>query len=800
MNEFSNIPSNAKVRVKWKVKQYDYSLEQKNNLIAKMSEKLGIPRRHIQVDPIIIKENGEEISFSNEVISSIQRPDFQIKLFKSYLKENKIEDYDFDEILKIDAEINSNIDYKVYDNFCRYSINWIKWSNFLSYGEDNFFDFRNLKNLVLLNGKPGNTSGKTTFAIELIHFLLFGKTDKAKTLAQVFNNNLINATEVYVEGSLSIEGEEYVIRRVLTRPEAKKRTSKSKVTQKVSYYKVIGNNLEELVDVENMVGENNTQTNQAIKKVIGDESDFDMIICATSKNLNELVGKTEGERGKLFTKWIGLLPIQEKGEIAKKIFNELKTTFKSNLYNREDLINNIKTNELNMKSIYESIDKMNKDNINIQNELNEILEKVNKLNESKCKVEENLLKMDETTLKNNSKTFTENINKFKELIIKQDEELKKIVITEKRNTSELNADMVKYNKLKEETLEKRGVLLGKYSLFKKEREEFIKNGKICPTCHRPYTDAEYEKYLSEIDEKMANVVKEGNTLKGILSDCERELALINEFNVREKENLQLSLKKAALENQLANELKKLEENNKLIEQYEENKKAIDENNKIVMEINNYRVSYKDKQNTLNYNNYTIGQYNSSIVSLEKENELNNAIIKELESESKLIRNWAIYLDMVGKNGITKMVLRKTLPIINANLQALLAGVCDFNLEIMMNEKNEVLFTMFRDGIRQDLSLCGSGYEETVASLAIRAVLGKISTLPKLNFLLLDEIFATVAKENLEKVERFLRKLLTDYDFILIISHMEEISSWFDTIITVNKENGISKIESTLCEK
>ena len=156
--------------------------------------------------------------------------------------------------------------------------------------------------------------------------------------------------------------------------------------------------------------------------------------------------------------------------------------------------------------------------------------------------------------------------------------------------------------------------------------------------------------------------------------------------------------------------------------------------------------------------------------------------------------------MVGKNGITKMVLRKTLPIINANLQALLAGVCDFNLEIMMNEKNEVLFTMFRDGVRQDLSLCGSGYEETVASLAIRAVLGKISTLPKLNFLLLDEIFATVAKENLEKVERFLRKLLTDYDFILIISHMEEISSWFDTIITVNKENGISKIESTLREK
>ena len=371
---YLSIPSKAKINVNWKVKQYDYSLEQRNNIISKISEKYGIPKRHIRVTPIIINNKNEEICITNEVISNIQKPDFQVKLFKSYLKENDIKNYDLETILAIDAEINGKIDYKVYDSFCRYSINWVKWSNFLSYGEDNYFDFRDLKKLVLLTGKPSNTSGKTTFAIELIHFLLFGKTDKAKTLANVFNNKLNEATEVVVEGSLTIEGTEYIIRRILSRPDAKKRTNKSKVTQKVSYYKVIGDNVEELEDTDSLMGENNIKTNQAIKKVIGDEKDFDMIICATNKNLNELVSKTEGERGKLFTKWIGLLPIQEKNDIARKYYNELRTTFKSNIYNREDLKSKILVNEANIKGLEEFLLALQKENANLKEEKIEINE------------------------------------------------------------------------------------------------------------------------------------------------------------------------------------------------------------------------------------------------------------------------------------------------------------------------------------------------------------------------------------------------------------------------------------------
>ena len=103
--------------------------------------------------------------------------------------------------------------------------------------------------IYLLKGASG--SGKTTFAIDLLHFLLYGKTTKVDTLAKVFNKHIPNATQVVVEGCITIDGEDYIIKRTITRPVLSKRSAKSKVAQKVEYYKIIGDTqteLEEYVD------------------------------------------------------------------------------------------------------------------------------------------------------------------------------------------------------------------------------------------------------------------------------------------------------------------------------------------------------------------------------------------------------------------------------------------------------------------------------------------------------------------------------------------------------------------------
>ena len=160
-----NIGQNAILTIEWNVRPVDFSREKELNIIETVASKYGVPKEHVKVVPnfITINNKGEEVALTNDTIQNIQDPKFQQHLFKVYLDENGIEDYDFDELIKIDSQINSLIDYEVYDKSKRYEIKWIRWSNFLSYGDDNFFDFTQLNGLVLLNGEPANQSGKSTF-------------------------------------------------------------------------------------------------------------------------------------------------------------------------------------------------------------------------------------------------------------------------------------------------------------------------------------------------------------------------------------------------------------------------------------------------------------------------------------------------------------------------------------------------------------------------------------------------------------------------------------------------------------
>ena len=68
--------------------------------------------------------------------------------------------------------------------------------------------------------------------------MLFGKTNtnKAKTLGELFNNYLPDERILNVEGCISIDGDDYIIRRTLTRPIAGKKSKT--VTNKVEYYKL----------------------------------------------------------------------------------------------------------------------------------------------------------------------------------------------------------------------------------------------------------------------------------------------------------------------------------------------------------------------------------------------------------------------------------------------------------------------------------------------------------------------------------------------------------------------------------
>lgn len=788
------VGSKARINVHWKVNPYDYSKEKQSTLVSKFSKKYDIPKDKVRVVPdfIMLDNNGDKVSIANDVIANIQKPEFQQQLFGEYLSVNEIKNYDFEQIKKIDAEINASMNYEVYETYKHYTIKWVKWSNFLSYGDENFFDFTTLKGLILLSGNPANQSGKSTFAIDLIHFLLFGKTDKAATQEKIFNKHMPEATEVVVEGCINIEGDDYVIKRTLKRPSLSKRSSRSKTVQKVEYYKIIGDIKQELedYDVEAHQQENNVATNKIIKESIGNESDFDMIICATSSNLDNLIEKKEAERGKLLSRWIGLLPLEEKDIRARELYNSnVKPYLLSSRVNAETLKEEVNAYKVAIQGLKTNI-------IKGENQIKNIEEELTKLNDvrttyisSKNKIDETLLKVDIVTLNQAIENLV-NQGKQKNLELQEVEnEIKKLgeVKYSANEYDDVNKLIIKHStdiaKIRAE-----------YSSIKNIIEA-LKKSEYCPTCGRKYENVDNSKKIEEHTKTLDELTIQGKNVNEELQKCQTRMEEIKKQREVYEMVSKLTVQKSLLETKIATLRMDYKEKTNIHKEYEKNNEAIDKNNKLDIQIRNLETQIKTNQISKETHLKAIEREKNDILNYERTMEEKNAMIKQIEEEEKLMRSWRIYLDMVGRNGISKMVLRKALPIINAKMSQLLSDVCDFNVEININDKNDIIFYLVKDGVYSDLT-SGSGFEKTAAALALRIVLGNISTLPRLESLILDEVLARVSEDNLECMHNLLLKVLEEYKFIMLITHNTAIKDWCDTEIVVNKDSNISRLAIT----
>lgn len=785
------IREKSRINVEWKVNPYDYNNEKVDEIVTKFSKKYGMPKSNIKVSPkfIMVGKNGEEIKSTGDIIMNIQDPAFQQNLFKEYIEINGITDYDFELIKSIDAEINSKIDYDIYDKYRRYSIKWIRWSNFLSYGEDNFFDFTTLKGFTLLNGEPSNQSGKTTFAIDLIHFLLFGKTDKASTLDRIFNKHIPSATEVSVEGCITIDNVDYVIRRKITRPSLSKRTSKSKSTQKVEYYKIVGKDMETLEDyVESEHGESSVKTNKIIKETIGKESDFDLIMSITEDNLDDLLRQKETERGRLLSRWIGLLPLEQKDTLAREKFNSsIKPYLLSNRYNIEDLNTEITAFNEAIDESNKTIDGCKADINNYDKEISESETLKNNLLSAKQDVDKNIANIDIETLKRSIEDCIADGKKKKEQLESIEKEINEI--------GEINFSVTEYDAKVEEranVLAKKTTAAHEYKTVK-DTIEHLRKSEFCPTCGRKLDNVDNSEKISQLETQLKDIERNGKELGEKMTILDNEISRLKTDREKFNNHSSLVVKKSALEVNISKLREKYKDYTQQMKEYNKNMEAISKNNELDIKIRNISDKITNTRYSRELSSKKVTQEEKNIENYKKNIEDRNKVIDKIKEEEKVIKNWKIYLEMVGKNGVSKMVLRNTLPILNANISKMLYNVCDFNVEISINEKNDVVFYIIKDGIKSDLS-SGSGFEKTASALALRSVLANISTIPRSNIVIIDEVWGRVAKENLENVKSIMDRMLDDYSAIILISHLDSVNDWCKNKITVVKKDNISRLK------
>ena len=787
MTKKIDIGQNAKVKIQWNVHQSNYSRELENSMIALMAKKYGIPAKNITIETNYITNNTNDV-LAAETVQSIHDPKFQQELMKQYIANNDIKDIDFEEILKIDSQINSLINYDAYDKGKKYTIKWVKWSNFLSYGPDNYFDFTTLNGLVLLNGEPANKSGKSTFAYDLLHFLLFGKTNtnKAKNLSELFNNYLPETRTINVEGCINIDGEDFIIRRTLTRPAQGKKTKT--VTNKVEYYKVSEDGSEEILPEDNKQEASTTATSKIIKEALGNESDFDLIISANAKDLDNIISLTETEKGRLLSRWIGLSLIEDKDIKAREKWNkEISVGRYSDMYNQTQLETDIEELTATLTHNVAQIEAYNNQIDTLNKSIEEYQQSKELLLSSRQIIDNSLLKVDVSTLQNTINMLVEDgkrKNSMVEILEKDLSEMGEIVFSE----DEYKSMRSENERLISKMAETRATI---NSL--KSTNKALESAEFCPTCGKKFDNVDNSAQISQNTERIKQLTSDGIAMKKRSDELTSAMATIEELRVKANKKTQIELKIAALKTEIANKRAEYKEKSQTLKEIEKNKEAIKKNSEIDAHINvvnaNISSGETNKRNLLN-----------TITSLEKENarhtetiSLRKSYLVKIAEERKIEKYWKLYLQMIGKDGISKMVLRNTLPIINSELNRLLGDITDFRVEVVMNEKNDVDFLLIRDETVTRLS-AASGLEKTQSALALRVVLGNMSKLSRPPFILLDEVLGTVASENYDDMRKLYNKITEYYSFILHITHINDIADWHDSIVTVQKVDNISRIK------
>ena len=719
---------------------------------------------------------ADDVTHNVDISFNILDKNYQIELVKLFLKSKSSEDK-IEDILKIDSAVDNKLSLNENEvtPFKKWYIKKIEFSNFLSYGENQKLDFDKCDGISVVESNPPNFGGKTVLTVDLLLFLFFNETTKTSKAEEIFNR-FTDKNKVHVRGDVLIDGDEYIIVRNLERKKSK--SGDWNVKTELDFFKKLSDG-----SLQNFTGEQRRETENFIKNSIGSKEDFLMTILTTATNLEDLIDSKPTARGQVLSRFMGLDFLKKKEESAKEIYSEFSKSMISNVYNSEQLKSDNETHK-------ETIKQLNLSNSELDVKLKEVQDRITKgkeykdglVNKKFTDINKELLLLQPTKVEEDIKT----------LVIQKggvEKQLKEIKVVE---PSEFYYED-KHDKVKEEQNEAYKEVIRidtEISAINKLKSE-VEGGIKCEHCGIELMNATITN--AKISELAGFILQKEEKTKLMLELSTKEQGFVKlkkEFDEYEKNKLikeKYVLSIEGLELKISSLQDKLKRYNDVQEKILENNKTESLIIKANLRLDELENEKSNITKNINNNNFQTENLNEKI----KENL--NKIVKILE-ESEKEKIFKLYLEIFGKNGITKLIMKTMMPLINSELQRLMEDSAHFKLEVRINDKNEVEFIMIDNNTQvEKLMVSGSGYERTIASLALRAVLSKICSLPKPNIVVFDEVFGKISNDNLEMVSDFFVKIKDYFEKVFVITHNPLVTNWADNVVKIKKENNISYV-------
>lgn len=756
-------------------------------------------RRKVTELNIIKQQSSDKNNLKSLSSRSVRDVEYQNELIEEYLQLNtNITDKTLDAVRHLNRTINTKLEETEITRNKSWEPVFFKFSNMFSYGVDNYIDFEGMRGLYGIFAP--NASGKSTL-LDALCYCIFDKCSRTYKGSDVLNvsKNYFDCTFCF-----SLGGVKYYI---------EKRGSKAyrdRIKVDVDFYYLDSNNKKISLN-----GDQRDSTNKVIRRHIGTYEDFIMTALSTQITTTDFINKTQRERKELLTQFLDLDVFEELYKIASEESKDIAAALK--ILNEEEIEYTLKNViepelELVLKSIEKEKKEVGRDELSL-GYLREEYFKINskmydiedKVEESKEQLEGKLKELDRSDqiqrdiisssreelirLKEDQEKLSSTIS-FAKAATKDyhtPEKLQEVSEMYRESSTKLaifKADLVRYEKdvetLKDHEYDPdcKFCIQNKWVILAKEAA-----GKI-PKCVAAITSLEYElgillatkedyskgvAAIHAVRDLQSNLTRLTLSQTDLESKIDKARFKIDFYNSAERKNIEEIL--AKLESQKL----KLEHNSRL-------QKSL---NEITDKIDGKIVEVKRKNEILNNSR---GKY-----SVLKERE--RVAREKLERKSELSNSYEcynFYLESVKRDSIPYMLIERTIPELQDGINAILNQIVEFNMILHSDGKNINGMIVYDEKKVWPLELT-SGMERFICSLAIRVALINITTLPKPNFIAIDEGFGVLDSENINNIYLLFDYLKTQFDFMFCISHIDMMRDIVDTVLEINKVDGFSKI-------
>ena len=786
-NPSDKVPLRPRLRLKVK----DTSTADLKHVVSKIRKQYKVQEIAIQkVHSLNISDGTQKLSIGN-----VRDVEWQNNVISNYLNsEHAISD----EMLDVVRHINRTVHSKLPDSEITRNVVWVpkqfEFSNMFSYGEDNRVDFTNINGI---NGLfAANASGKSTL-LDSLAFCCFDRCSRTTKAVHVLNNK---KTTFHCRFEFDLDGKPFVIER-----NAKKQ-SNGHVKVNVDFWTYDSSGDKVLLN-----GDQRDHTNKIIRKYIGSYDDFILTALSLQNNNTGFIDMSQRERKELLTQFLDIDVFEKQYQIAAEDIRDTSALIRE--YKRIDHSTVIAESIETIDQLTAPFKRVQADKITHQKMFNDLNDIVITMTSELKTISDDVLTIDEAQqkidkLKVSRKEYDEFLQTKKDLV----QSYKDVISEDTESTSEYDkpaleaekAEMDSRRILIKDILNNKIPILEAEIKAAKKLESKLADHSWDPDCKHcmanPWlheaqkaandlpklNDKLLELKSDEQDHHHAILYSEAHNQLVELNEIEESIASANRNLESEEQILKSYHSKTQLHDTwMCNAVDKLDEAKAHEVDVKFNKLKQKEIDDIISERDDLSIEIK----RLEKNILTMS---GRIEVAKKNKETAEESINRLRELELQYKGYEYYLKSIKRDGVPYQLITKAIPQIEAEINNILTQVVDFTMILNTDGKNINSYIVYDTDNYWPLELT-SGMEKFVASLAIRTSLINVTSLPRPNFLAIDEGFGVLDSENLNNMYLLFDYLKSQFGFVLCISHIDAMRDIVDSLIEIKKVSGYSKI-------